>query len=165
MGWDGDWKVTYHLSIDQWDRRPCRSCDNKFGFVWSRFKSRIPLSSFLLLPPCCQRVEHHPPYTTTPTPSMASSSNVSRPHMSEAAANQMADEWETQVTRLIEQNDRVAWNNAQRELYEGLVSSFCHLSITHSLLSFAVTRYTGPQAISLPCRRIPPLRVRGEGIR
>jgi hypothetical protein len=35
----------------------------------------------------------------------------------------MASQWETQVTRLIEQGDRVAWDNAQRGLYEDLVSS------------------------------------------
>ena len=74
---------------------------------------------------------------------MASSSNVPQLQVTEAAANRLADEWEAQVTRLIQQNDRVVWENAQRELYDGLVSSYHPPSITHSLFLFVVTRYSG----------------------
>ena len=74
---------------------------------------------------------------------MAASSNVPQLQVTEADANRLADEWEAQVTRLIENNDRVAWDNAQRELYDGLVSSGFHLCITHSSFLFAVTRYSG----------------------
>jgi len=53
---------------------------------------------------------------------MASTSNVPQTQVPQATAKKLADDWEEKVTRLIEEGDKDTWANAQRGLYDELVS-------------------------------------------
>ena len=60
---------------------------------------------------------------------MASTSNTPHSEFSQADASKMADRWEAQLTRLIKDGDRVAWDAAQPQLYKDLVSSKYYYSV------------------------------------
>lgn len=85
-----------------------------FGYFFS--PSTYPSSDL-----CFRRVQNY--HHTLQDASMAAISNLPQSKMSRADASKMADEWEMQLTRLINDGDRVAWDAAQPQLYKDLVSS------------------------------------------
>lgn len=90
---------------------------------------------------------------------MASSSTNPAPGLSKAAASKIADEWEAEVKRLIEHQDRDAWNDAQNALYEGLVSFQFSTTLAALTVWFIVSCFCRLETIPISERRLSPLGI------
>jgi len=89
------------------------------------------------------------------TTEMASTSNVPRTQVPRSIADKMADDWEKKMTCFIEEDNREGWADAQRGLYEELVS-LGHGYGIDALISLFFSRYgfhmraspTGPKVFT-----------------